>query len=76
MAGCITRPQPDCLFKINKTIMAYSKDEDVLHLFISDAGLRGAVTGGAQMDGFIHLFTEIIVDAGIDERYVFRYEKI
>jgi hypothetical protein len=27
---------------------------------VSDAGLRSAVTGGAQMDGFIHLFTEII----------------
>jgi len=39
---------------------------------VSDAGLRSAVTGGAQMDGFIHLFTEIIVDAGMDERYVFR----
>lgn len=39
---------------------------------ISDAGLRSAVTGGAQMDGFIRLFTELIVDAGMDERYVFR----
>jgi hypothetical protein len=39
---------------------------------VSDAGLRSAVTGGAQMDGFIHLFTELIVDAGMDERYVFR----
>jgi hypothetical protein len=39
---------------------------------VSDAGLRSAVTGGAQMDGFICLFTEIIVDAGMEERYVFR----
>ncbi|MBW1783385.1 MAG: PaeR7I family type II restriction endonuclease [Deltaproteobacteria bacterium] len=39
---------------------------------VSDAGLRSAVTGGAQMDGFIRLFTEIIVEAGMDERYVFR----
>lgn len=39
---------------------------------VSDAGLRSAVTGGAQMDGFIRLFTEIIGDAGMDERYVFR----
>jgi len=39
---------------------------------VSDAGLRSAVTGGAQMDGFIHLFTEIIVEAGMNERYVFR----
>lgn len=33
---------------------------------ISDAGLRSAVTGGAQMDGFMHLFTDLIVEAGID----------
>jgi len=33
---------------------------------ISDAGLRSAVTGGAQMDGFINLFTDLVVDAGID----------
>lgn len=39
---------------------------------VSDAGLRSAVTGGAQMDGFIRLFTEIIVEAGMSERYVFR----
>lgn len=39
---------------------------------ISDAGLRSAVTGGAQMDGFIRLFTEIIIEAGMNERYVFR----
>ena len=28
---------------------------------VADAGLRGAVTGGAQMDGFIGLFTKIII---------------
>jgi hypothetical protein len=39
---------------------------------VSDAGLRSAVTGGAQMDGFIRLFTKIIVDAGMDESHVFR----
>jgi hypothetical protein len=39
---------------------------------VSDAGLRSAVTGGAQMNGFIRLFTEIIVGAGLEERYVFR----
>ncbi len=37
----------------------------------ADQGLRSAVTGGAQMDGFIGLLTEIIVDAGIDGRHVF-----
>jgi len=32
---------------------------------VSDAGLRSAVTGGAQMDGFIRLFADTIIDAGI-----------
>lgn len=43
---------------------------------INDAGLRSAVTGGAQMDGFIRLFTEIIVDAGMDEGYVFKKKRL
>jgi hypothetical protein len=38
----------------------------------ADQGLRGAVTGGAQMDGFIDLFTELITDVGIPGQYVFR----
>jgi len=37
---------------------------------VSDAGLRSAVTGGAQMDGFITLFKDLIVDAGIDKDYI------
>ena len=40
---------------------------------VSDAGLRSAVTGGTQMDGFIRLFRELIVDSGIDSQYI--YEK-
>jgi len=40
---------------------------------VSDAGLRSAVTGGAQMDGFIRLFRELIVDSGIDSQHI--YEK-
>lgn len=38
----------------------------------ADQGLRSAVTGGAQMDGFIELFTELIVAAGIPVSCVFR----
>jgi len=38
----------------------------------ADQGFRGAVTGGAQMDGFIDLFTELIKQAGIEERFIFR----
>lgn len=37
---------------------------------ISDAGLRSAVTGGAQMDGFITLLRNLVVDAGIDNHYI------
>ena len=37
----------------------------------ADQGARSAVTGGAQMDGFIQLFTKIITDAGMDSRYIF-----
>ena len=38
----------------------------------SDQGLRGAVTGGAQMDGFIELFTKLILSAGINKKYIYR----
>ena len=31
----------------------------------ADQGLRSAVTGGAQMDGFISLITGIILEAGV-----------
>ena len=43
---------------------------------VSDAGLRSAVTGGAQTDGFIGLFTEIVVGAGLDGKYVFRKKRL
>ena len=42
----------------------------------ADQGLRSAVTGGAQMDGFISLLTEIIVDSGIDERFIFHKKNL
>jgi hypothetical protein len=38
----------------------------------ADQGLRSAVTGGAQMDGFIDLFTELITATGIPVQYIFR----
>jgi hypothetical protein len=41
---------------------------------VTDAGLRSAVTGGAQMDGFINLFTKLIIEAGFGEEYIF-YKK-
>ena len=36
-----------------------------------DQGLRSAVTGGAQMDGFIDLLTKLVIEAGIDKKDVF-----
>src|SRR5580704_1543221 len=36
----------------------------------SDQGLRSAVTGGAQMDGFIELLTKLVVEAGIDRAHI------
>lgn len=42
----------------------------------ADQGLRSAVTGGAQMDGFIDIFTELIEKAGIPLRYIFRKKAV
>jgi hypothetical protein len=38
--------------------------------------LRGAVTGGAQMDGFIDLFTELVMRTGIPSHCIFRKKEI
>ena len=37
----------------------------------TDQGGRSAVTGGAQMDGFIQLMCELLVDAGVDKKNIF-----
>lgn len=42
----------------------------------ADQGLRSAVTGGAQMDGFIDLFSALIAEAGIPIQYVFRKKAV
>ena len=42
----------------------------------ADQGLRSAVTGGAQMDGFIDLFTELITQVGIPHPYIFRKKAV
>ena len=41
----------------------------------SDDGLRSAVTGGAQLDGFVSLFAKIIQEAGIAPECIF-YKKL
>jgi hypothetical protein len=40
----------------------------------SDQGLRSAVTGGAQMDGFIELLTKLVTEAGVARANIF-YEQ-
>jgi len=37
----------------------------------SDQGSRSAVTGGAQMDGFIELLTNLVIEAGIDRSHIY-----
>jgi hypothetical protein len=37
----------------------------------SDQGSRSAVTGGAQMDGFIELLTKLVIEAGIDRAHIY-----
>jgi hypothetical protein len=42
----------------------------------ADQGLRSAVTGAAQMNGFIDLFTELVTQAGVSERCIFRKKAV
>src|SRR5947207_4996297 len=37
----------------------------------ADAGARSAVTGGAQMNGFVHLIRDILIESGIPEPAVY-----
>jgi hypothetical protein len=37
-----------------------------------DQGLRAAVTGGAQMNGFIELFARLIASTGLNEKFIQR----
>jgi hypothetical protein len=37
----------------------------------ADQGSRSAVTGGAQMDGFIELLTKLVIEAGIDRSHIY-----
>jgi hypothetical protein len=36
-----------------------------------DAGLRTAVTGGAQLDGFINLIRDLLIESGLERAHVF-----
>ena len=41
-----------------------------------DTGARAAVTGGAQMDGFVELITEALYVAGVNEAHVFQQKRL
>jgi len=43
---------------------------------ISDRGSRGAVTGGAQLDGFINLVHELLLEKGIPAESIFIKKKV
>ena len=42
----------------------------------ADQGLRGAVTGGAQMDGFADMVASLVVRAGVPQECVFRHKAL
>ncbi len=42
---------------------------------VKDAGTRGAVTGGKQLDGFVELFAEVAREAGIAEASIYYRNK-
>ena len=42
----------------------------------ADQGARSAVTGGAQMDGFIALITDLMIEAGADEGNIFHNKRL
>ena len=42
----------------------------------SDQGARSAVTGGAQMDGFISLLTKLVIAAGIDAADIYHQNSL
>jgi len=62
-------------YKVSEAVAHYwltrkAQKEKQKNRGVSDAGLRSAVTGGAQMDGFITLFRDLILDTGIDSHYI------
>ncbi len=42
----------------------------------ADQGSRGAVTGGAQMNGFIDLLADLVMESGIPDTAVFRHKAL
>lgn len=48
-----------------------TRDTQLNQQRISDAGNRGSVTGGKQLDGFIHLLKKVSIDLGVPLSCVF-----
>lgn len=44
---------------------------DQINREVKDAGNRGAVTGGKQMDGFVALLTKVALDAGVPAECIY-----
>ena len=42
----------------------------------ADQGLRSAVTGGAQMDGFVELFADLVTDSGLSSECLHRKKRL
>ncbi|MFH1023055.1 MAG: PaeR7I family type II restriction endonuclease [Planctomycetota bacterium] len=42
----------------------------------ADQGLRSAVTGGAQMDGFVDIFSDVVIKVGIPKGCIFRNRSV
>jgi len=42
----------------------------------TDQGLRSAVTGGAQMDGFVELLSRLVIAAGIDRAHIYHRDSL
>lgn len=42
----------------------------------SGQGLRSAVTGGAQMNGFVELLTKLVIEAGIDRSHIYHQDSL
>lgn len=43
---------------------------------VTDQGSRGAVTGGGQLDGFLNLVSEMLIENGGPEEAIFRKERV
>jgi len=52
-----------------KTRQIQSKQQEISGK--ADQGARSAVTGGAQMDGFINLISQLVIEAGITPKNIF-----